>query len=139
MNEFYKQNKAFTTTMAREAGITKKQLKADSAIVPLGTFPVKNKSGNPTMEKVYAYSPPLAELVRRGNRLAKRGAAKSEETAEVVNKIETMVKEILGFNNETGEREDGEESSTRKNGDGTESGSEESTSTETSEESSEIG
>jgi hypothetical protein len=102
-NEFFEENKIFTTTKARIQGLSKSDLKSDKEVVCLGTFPMRiiNKEGttpNTRMESVWCRDGELALLIKKSKKINKDNKV---EVKELVTKIEGIIRDKLGYNMET--------------------------------------
>jgi hypothetical protein len=94
--EFITKYKYFTTTDMTKEGIDKSLVKREKDILELSTLPTKYKR----LERHYAYAPELKRMVKYATKLAKKTstASRDEElVAELVDKIERTVRDIMGF------------------------------------------
>lgn len=95
--EWLKSRKVFTTSEATKFGIDKKRLKALEGVVCLGTFP-QEVGGYPRLESFWTYDQELDTLAKSAKKIKKHG---QEATKNLVNRVEEIVREKLGFNVET--------------------------------------
>ena len=88
-------DKAFLTSDASRAGITKSQLKKIPGVVRLSTIPQPQRRGQ-RMEGLWAYDFELEALTKKAKKVRK--GSNTEETQSLVTQIEEMVRAKLGFN-----------------------------------------
>ena len=87
----------FSTSDITRLGVDKKAIKKDNNFVCLGTFPTRGNSGENILQKIYTYSPDLADLVKLANKKMRKPTSTEEERRYFVKMIDEKVKEVFGW------------------------------------------
>lgn len=96
MDQFFVDNKFFSTSQAKKAGYDKQFLKTHSDIVPLGCFPTRtDKDGKQKNENFWTFNPDLSNLSKRVKRLSKNRIVNEAEVKELISEIETRLRKII--------------------------------------------